>query len=68
LRVIMRDLVGEIALQTGSDPALVSHAPDPAIDAAFGSQPPLSTPRADGQGLHHDSDLAALVANALADL
>lgn len=68
LRVVMRDLVQEIARQTGRDPALVRHAPDPAIEAAFGSQPPLSTPRADALGLHHDGTLAALVTHALADL
>ena len=68
LRVMMCDLVGEIARQTGSDPALVRHAPDPAIQAAFGSQPPLATPRADALGLHHDGSLAALVTHALADL
>lgn len=68
LRVVMRDMVNEIARQTSSDPALVSHAPDPAIEAAFGSQPPLSTPRADALGLHHDGTLAALVTHALADL
>lgn len=68
LRVVMRDMVNEIARQTSSDPELVSHAPDPAIEAAFGSQPPLSTPRADALGLHHDGTLAALVTHALADL
>ncbi len=68
LRVQMGDLVVEVARQTGSDTALVSHAPDPAIQAAFGSQPPLSTSRADALGLHHDGTLAALVGHALADL
>ena len=68
LRVIMVDLIAEVARQTGSDCALVSYLPDPAIEAAFGSQPPLSTPRAEALGFHHDSSLAALVAHALADL
>lgn len=68
LRVKMRDLINEIAHQTGRDSALVSHAPDPGIEAAFGSQPPLSTPRADALGLHHDGTLAALVTHALSDL
>lgn len=68
LRVKMRDLIDEIAQQTGRNPALVNHAPDPAIEAAFGGQPPLSTPRADALGLHHDGTLAALVRHALADL
>ncbi|MFN3474303.1 MAG: NAD-dependent epimerase/dehydratase family protein [Blastomonas sp.] len=68
LRVTLRDLVAEVASQTGSDAALVSHAPDLALEAAFGRQPPLCTPRADTLGLHHDGSLAALVADALADL
>jgi D-erythronate 2-dehydrogenase len=68
LRVHMGDLVAEVARQTGSDPALVSYGPDPAIEAAFGSQPPLFTRRADAAGFFHDGTLAALVAHALADL
>jgi nucleoside-diphosphate-sugar epimerase len=68
LRVRMGDLVAEVARQTGADPALAVHAPDPAIEAAFGAQPPLSTPAADALGLTHDGTLAALVAHALADL
>lgn len=67
-RVRMGDLVAEIARQTGADPALARYAPDPAIAAAFGAQPPLATPAADALGLRHDGDLAALVANALAEL
>jgi D-erythronate 2-dehydrogenase len=65
---VMRDLVTEVARQTGADPLLVSHRPDPALEAAFGRQPPLFTARADALGLHHDSSLAALVTNALSDL
>lgn len=68
LRVRMSDLVAEIARQTGADASLARHLPDPAIEAAFGAQPPLSTPAADALGLTHDGNLAALVANALADL
>lgn len=68
LRVVVGDLVAEVAQQTGSTASLVRYAPDPAIEAAFGRQPPLSTPRADALGLHHDGSLAALVAHALADL
>ncbi len=68
LRVRMGDLVAEVARQTGADPALATYAPDPAIEAAFGKQPPLFTPAADRLGLAHDGDIAALVANALADL
>ena len=68
LRVRMGDLVAEVARQTGADAALAAYVPDPAIEAAFGAQPPLSTPAADALGLTHDGSLAALVAHALADL
>lgn len=68
LRVTMGDLVAEVARQTNADPALVAFDPDPAIEAAFGSQPPLSTPRAEAFGLHHDGSLATLVHHALADI
>lgn len=68
LRIRMGDLVAEIARQTGVDAALATHAPDPVIEAAFGTQPPLFTPAADALGLAHDGDLATLVATALADL
>ncbi len=68
LRLTMGDLVAEVARQTGSDPRLVSYAPDPDIEAAFGSQPPLATPRADALGLRHDGTLTGLVTRAFADL
>ncbi|GGB56549.1 UDP-glucose 4-epimerase [Blastomonas aquatica] len=68
LRVVFGDLVAEVAQKTGSAGSLVRYAPDPAIEAAFGRQPPLSTPRANALGLRHDGSLAALVAHALADL
>lgn len=68
LQVVMSDLVAEIARQTCSNPSLASFIPDPAIEAAFGNQPPLLTPRANALGLCHDGSLAALVANALADI
>ncbi|WP_298285209.1 NAD-dependent epimerase/dehydratase family protein [Novosphingobium sp.] len=67
-RVVMGDLVAEVARQAGADPALAAYAPDPALEAAFGTQPPLFTPRADALGLRHDGSLAALVSHALADL
>lgn len=68
LRIRMGDLVTEVARQTGAEAALATYAPDPAIEAAFGAQPPLSTPAADALGLTHDGTLATLVAHALADL
>lgn len=68
MRVTMGELVAEVARQTGSDTNRVAYDPDPAIEAAFGRQPPLFTPRADALGLHHDGSLPALVRNALADI
>lgn len=68
LRIRMGDLVAEVARQTGADATLATYAPDPEIEAAFGAQPPLSTPAADALGLTHDGSLATLVAHALADL
>jgi nucleoside-diphosphate-sugar epimerase len=68
LRVRMGDLVAELAHQTGRDVTLVEYAPDPAIEATFGSQPPLTTAAAHNLGLQHDGDLAALVSHALADI
>jgi nucleoside-diphosphate-sugar epimerase len=68
LRTRMGDLVAEVARQTGADAALATYTPDPAIEAAFGAQPPLSTPAADALDLTHDGTLANLVATALADL
>jgi len=47
---------------------LVSYAPDAALEAAFGAQPPLATPAAEKAGFAHDGDLASLVASALMTL
>lgn len=68
LRLRIGDLVAEVARQSGADPASVTYASDPAIEAAFGAQPPLATSAADALGLVHDGDLPSLVARALADL
>jgi D-erythronate 2-dehydrogenase len=64
-RVTMGRLAAEIANQCGVSTALVSYVPDAALEAAFGAQPPLSTPAAERAGFAHDGDLATLVANAL---
>lgn len=66
LRINMRQLAAEIADQTGASIDLISYQPDAALEAAFGSQPPLSTPAAEHAGFAHDGDLSKLVANALA--
>jgi D-erythronate 2-dehydrogenase len=67
-RVSMGALAAEIARQCGVDPALVTYAPDAALEAAFAAQPPLFTPAAEKAGFAHDGDLATLVSSALATL
>ena len=66
LRVRIADLVAEIALQTGCDIHRVSYEPDEALEAGFGTQPPVSTAAADALGFASDGDLATLVSRALA--
>jgi D-erythronate 2-dehydrogenase len=65
-RITMGALAAEIASQCATSADLVSYVPDAALEAAFGAQPPLSTPAAERAGFAHDGDLATLVANALA--
>ncbi len=65
-RIIMSALAAEIAAQCNVSTSLVSYMPDAALEAAFGAQPPLSTPAAERAGFAHDGDLATLVRNALA--
>lgn len=62
------DLVAEIARQTGNPAESVSWSPEPAVQAAFGAQPPLTTVSADGLGFVHDGNLRTLVNRALAAL
>lgn len=64
-RIAMGDLTAEIARQCGVSTDLVAYRPDPTLEAAFGSHPPLTTPAADRAGFAHDGDPATLVANAL---
>ncbi|WP_179504581.1 MULTISPECIES: NAD-dependent epimerase/dehydratase family protein [unclassified Sphingomonas] len=68
LRVTMGDLASEVARQCGVHADLVSYAPDAALEAAFGAQPPLETPAAERAGFAHDGDIARLVESALATL
>jgi D-erythronate 2-dehydrogenase len=65
-RVTMGALAAEIASQTGASADLVTYAPDAALEAGFGAQPPLATPAAKACGFAHDGDLVTLVTNALA--
>ncbi len=67
LRVGMVELVEGLTRQTGHA-VQVAYAPEPAIEHAFGSYPPLSTPTADALGFVHDGDIDRLVAHALEDL
>jgi nucleoside-diphosphate-sugar epimerase len=63
----MRALVDAIAAVTGADAAaLVRYAPNPTVQAQFGSYPPIATAIADRLGFAHDGDPATLVRNALA--
>lgn len=66
IRVRMDELVAAAARTVGSDPRLVSYAPDPLLEAGFGRQPPLTTAAADALGFTHDGDLDQLVRAALA--
>jgi nucleoside-diphosphate-sugar epimerase len=68
LRVTMGDLAAEIARQCSVSVDLVTYAPDTALEAAFGTQPPLETRAADLAGFAHDGDIAKLVSSALATL
>jgi nucleoside-diphosphate-sugar epimerase len=68
LVIRMDDLAAEIAGQCGQDVGLVSYAPDPGLEAAFGNYPPLVTPAAEHAGFAPDASLARLVASALKTL
>lgn len=68
LRVSMAELVAGIAAATGADLALGKYRPDAPLEAAFGRQPPLTTPRADAMGFAYDGTIDALVASALTTL
>ncbi len=65
-RITMGALAAEIAGQCGVSVDHVTYRPDAALEAAFGAQPPLSTPAAERAGFAHDRDLSTLVSNALA--
>jgi D-erythronate 2-dehydrogenase len=64
-RLTMGALAAEIARQCKVSTDLVTYAPNAELEAAFGAQPPLSTPAAEACGFAHDGDLATLVTNAL---
>lgn len=68
LRVRADDLVGAVAAACGTSASLISYRPEPALEAAFGRLPPLSTPTAEALGFRRDGDLIQLVARVLGDL
>ncbi len=48
--------------------SLLDFRPDPKLEAAFGTYPPLSTPAADALGFLHDGDADSLVRRAIASV
>ena len=66
LRTSMAQLVEAIAAVFGADATRrVTYASNPALEANFGSYPPLATPAAERAGFKHDGDLKSLVRRAL---
>lgn len=66
LHLSMTALIDGLASQFGSNVRnLVSYAPDPVLQAQFGTYPLLMTPIADRLGFRHDGEPAMLVANSL---
>jgi D-erythronate 2-dehydrogenase len=66
LRTSMTQLVAAIASLYGREVlGRVTYASNPALEANFGSYPPLKTPAAEEAGFAHDGDLATLVRRAL---
>jgi naringenin degradation protein FdeJ len=63
--VSMKELVEEIAAQTGWDPRRVRYEPDAALEAGFGSYPPLNAERAKALGFADDGSVTRLVTSAL---
>lgn len=58
-------LVAALHARWPDSPTTIRYAPDPALEAQFGRQPPLATAIADALGFRHDGDVATLVARAL---
>lgn len=64
-RITMRDLANAVARQTHAATSAVTYVVDAALEAGFGTHPPLVTPAADAAGFAHDGDVDTLVARAL---
>ena len=68
IRISMKELAAEIAVQCAVSTDLVSYNPDLPLDAAFARQPMLETPAAEHAGFAHDGNYATLVRNALSSM
>jgi nucleoside-diphosphate-sugar epimerase len=67
LRLHIGELVDGLVCRFGEDRrALVSYAPDEALERVFGRYPPLDASAAERLGFRHDGDIDALIANAIA--
>lgn len=64
----MKDLVSEIAEQTGSDPEQVTYESDAKLEAAFGRYPPLKAPAAERADFNADENARSLVQSTLRDI
>jgi nucleoside-diphosphate-sugar epimerase len=60
--------IGQLVTQLFADPSLVRHAPDPALQRLFGSQPELTTPAAFAAGFRHDGSLDDLTTAVFASI
>ena len=66
LRLSMGEVVEAVAQRFGPEVReRVSFEPQPALEAQYGSYPPIDTAIADGLGFRHDGDAASLLARAL---
>lgn len=66
-RVQMSALVDALRDRFPNSRSRVAFEPDPALQAAFASHPPLRTAIAEELGFRHDGDLSRLVARAVSD-
>lgn len=66
LRLSMGEVVEAVAERFGPEVReRVVFSPQPALEAQYGSYPPIDTAIADGLGFRHDGDAATLLARAL---
>lgn len=59
------ELIAALAARFPESGSVIRYEPDPALEAVFTSQPPLSTALADSLGFKHDGDLPTLINRAL---